>query len=257
MSANAKGQWSEKPATFEFEIILPFYKKPWFIFLLVTVASSIIYFIRLHRLRNRFKIESLRLTIARDLHDDIGATLGSINILSKTATRKLENTAAQQEISSIFEKIGNSSENTLEAMDDIVWSINPDKDKLEDLTIRMREYAIPLFEAKSISFHFTTDGDPEQTISMNLRRNLFLIYKESIHNILKHSGATQVDISLQLLHQHIKLTVHDNGKGFDSNAVSKRNGIKNLNRRAINSKGSLTIQSSDTGSCISFVGPIR
>ncbi|MGZ5190476.1 MAG: ligand-binding sensor domain-containing protein, partial [Flavisolibacter sp.] len=196
IAENAKGQWSASPASFAFEIVLPFYKQPWFIFIGITLGIFLLYLARIQQLKQRFKIEKLRLSIARDLHDDVGATLGSINILSKTATRKMKQDAASGEIIPIFEKIGTSAENTLEAMDDIVWSINPDKDKLYDLIIRMREYAIPLFETNNMSFHFKVDGDEERVIPMNIRRNVFLIYKEAIHNILKHSTASEVDISL-------------------------------------------------------------
>src|SRR5436190_5726452 len=150
LAENVKGQWSQAPATFEFEIVMPFSRKPAFIALFITAIIFAIYLLRMRHLRHRFNIERLRLHIARDLHDDIGSNLGSINILTKTATRKIQHDPSQQDINSIFQKIGRSAENTLDAMDDIVWSINPDKDKVEDLIIRMREFAIPLLEAKNI-----------------------------------------------------------------------------------------------------------
>lgn len=257
MAANSKNQWSKKPATFQFEIVMPFYKMPWFIFLLATTVVFIIYFIRIQRLRQRYKIEKLRLTIARDLHDDVGSALGSINILSKTATRRLDKNSSTESIAPVFQKIGQSAEDTLEAMDDIVWSINPDKDKLQDLVVRMREFAIPLLEAKNMNFNFVIEGNNTLIIPMNLRRNVFLIYKEAIHNILKHSNASAVEIKLQASAQLLQLTIMDNGRGFDQNQTTNRNGIKNIHNRAEIVNGSLTIHSSDKGTAISFAAPVR
>ncbi|MFL5810810.1 MAG: two-component regulator propeller domain-containing protein [Flavisolibacter sp.] len=257
IAENAKGQWSQTPAIFRFEITMPFYKRTWFLFLVLTVLIFVVYFIRMQRLRQRFRIEKLRLNIARDLHDDIGSTLGSINILSKTATRKLARDPDPEEITPIFEKIGRSAENTLEAMDDIVWSINPDKDTVQDLIIRMREYAIPLFEAKEIRFDFAVEGDSNHLIAMNLRRNAFLIYKESIHNILKHSNATDVQIRLLTTSSQLVMSITDNGKGFIKPMESNRNGMKNMDNRAENVNGAINISSSANGTQISFTAPIR
>jgi len=211
----------------------------------------------MQRLKQRYKIEMLRLAIARDLHDDVGAALGSINILSKTATRKLKKNAAQQDINTIFQKNGQSAENTLEAIDDIVWSINPNKDKLEDLIILMREYAIPLLEARNIKFYFDIQGTTEQQIAMDLRCNLFLIFKEAVHNVLKHAQAKNVFIELLTQHHQIILSVKDDGVGFDSTIATNRNGLKNMHQRVALSKGALTIESSKDGSNIIFAAPIR
>jgi len=258
LAANAEGQWSSEPATFSFVIIRPFYKSPVLAFLLITAGIFIIYVIRIQRLKQRYKIERIRLNIARDLHDDIGSTLGSINLLSKTATRKINNQTNTEEITPIFQKIGESAENTLEAMDDIVWSINPNKDTIYDLVIRMREFAIPLFEAKNIDFSFELEGNKELAVPMNLRRNIFLIYKESIHNILKHSDATNVCVSLYTGHHHFKMSIADNGKGFDATeATSRRNGLKNMQGRAEMAGGIIQFKTSDIGTHVLFEAPIR
>jgi signal transduction histidine kinase/ligand-binding sensor domain-containing protein len=255
IASNAKGQWSEQPAGFEFEIVMPFYKRSWFIFLSITALLFITYAVRIQQLKQRYKIERLRLTIARDLHDDVGSTLGSINILSKTATRKLDKQVPQEEMKPIFEKIGQTAENTLDAMDDIVWSINPDKDKLEDLIIRMREFAIPLFEAKNIQLDFVTEGNKDQVLSMNFRRNIFLIYKEAIYNVLKHSEAAVVGIRIHVDHQ-FTMRIQDDGKGFVS-SPSPRNGLKNMQSRAKEIKGKIEIDPSEGGTEILFAAPVR
>jgi signal transduction histidine kinase/ligand-binding sensor domain-containing protein len=258
LAANAEGQWSTQPATFSFEIIRPFYKSPILAFLFITLGIFIVYVLRIQRLKQRYKIERIRLNIARDLHDDIGSTLGSINLLSKTATRKMNNQTNAEEITPIFQKIGESAENTLEAMDDIVWSINPNKDTIYDLVIRMREFAIPLFEAKNIDFSFQVEGDKELPVPMNLRRNVFLIYKESIHNIMKHSDASTVYVIVNTGHHHFRMSIVDNGKGFtESEYASRRNGLKNMQGRAEMVGGNIDFHTSGEGTHIEFEAPLR
>ncbi len=258
IAANAQEQWSYQPAIFQFEIVRPFYKSPALIFLAITLGIFIIYMIRIQRLKQRFRIEKIRLNIARDLHDDIGSSLGSINLLSKNASRRIQNQSATSDMGPVFQKIGESAENTLEAMDDIVWSINPNKDKVNDLLIRMREFAIPLFEVKNMKFDFRVNGDKDLPIPMNLRRNIFLIYKESIHNILKHAGANKVLVELHITHQQFKMTVMDDGKGFQENTPTTRsNGLKNMQGRAEAVNGKIKFQSAGTGTKIDFEAPIR
>lgn len=255
IAANAKHEWSEQPAVFEFQIVMPFYKSTWFLFLSFSVLGLLFYFVRIQQLKQKYKIEKLRLTIARDLHDDIGSTLGSINILTKTAARKLNKPVRKEDMARIFERIGKSAENTLDAMDDIVWSINPDKDKLQDLIIRMREFVIPLYEARNIELDFIVEGNKEHVLAMDFRRNVFLIYKEAVHNILKHSEATRVTITIELRQQFV-MKIRDNGKGFVV-ATTSRNGLRNMQNRANEVNGRFEINSSSSGTELIFYAPIR
>ena len=256
MAANARGVWSAGTVGFKFEIVMPLYKRTWFIVLCVALIFLIVYLIRLQQLKQRFKIEKLRLSIAKDLHDDVGATLGSITILSKTATRRLDKKLVTEEMLPIFDKISQSAKDTLDAMDDIVWSINPDKDSYHDLTIRMREFAIPLLEAKDISFSFETVGNNDQPIPMDLRRNAFLIFKESIHNILKHADASQVNIRINVA-DNFSMEIRDNGTGFQLPLSTQRNGLRNMQSRAKEVKGKVELASSKHGTSIQFNAPLR
>ena len=257
IAANARGVWSASPSEYAFQITMPFYRSTWFISLSTFIILFIFYLIRIQRLKNRYKIEKLRLNIARDLHDDIGSALGSINLLSKTASRKLEKDMTPEQINPIFQRIGQSAEGTLEAMDDIVWAINPDKDKIEDIIVRMREFAIPLLEAKNIAFDFSSKGSNDRPISMNLRRNTFLIFKEAINNILKHSLASYVFIDIEIHPSNLTLKIRDNGKGFDRNKNTGRNGIKNMEIRARSVNGTIDIHSTASGTQIQFKAEIR
>ena len=257
VAANAKNQWSIQPATFQFQIVMPVYRRPWFIFALIIVAILIAYLIRVQQMNQRFKIEKLRLNIARDLHDDVGSTLGSINLLSKTAIRRLDKKTSEEEITPVFKKIGESAENTLEAMDDIVWSINPQKDKVQDVIIRMREFAIPLLEAKDIQFSFSIEGNTDLAIPMNLRRNAFLIFKEAIYNVIKHAEADKVRIEVRIEHNRFIMIITDNGKGFNPQSPTQRNGVKNMHSRAETVNGTIQFNSSPDSTSILFNASIR
>lgn len=251
-------KWSEQPATFSFRVIRPFYKSFWFIALIICLVGLSFYFIRIYRLKQKLKLEKLRVNIARDLHDDIGSALGSINLLSENATRRLATNKSVEEVEGVFKKIGYSAQSMLDSMDDIIWTINPEKDSLEDLLIRMREFAIPLLEAKNIAFDInmnTTDGLKP---SMEIKRNIYLIFKESIFNIVRHSGATQVNIKASFNSRSYHLTISDNGKGFLQNTASSRNGLKNMKKRADLSDAQLEIGSAPgEGTSIQLRGIIR
>jgi two-component system, NarL family, sensor histidine kinase UhpB len=121
----------------------------------------------------------------------------------------------------------------------------------------MREFAIPLLEAKNIDFDFFVSGDHEQYLPMNLRRNAFLIFKESVYNVLKHSGATKVQIRFEVNPNKLLLHIADNGKGFALQQSTNRNGLKNLHSRAEAVGGSIQINPSPTGTVVKFNAAVR
>jgi signal transduction histidine kinase len=203
-------------------------------------------------------VEKVRLRIARDLHDDIGSALGSINLMTETANRRLAKSSAPTEVAEVFNKIGHSAQSTLESMDDIVWSINPDKDRVGDLLVRMREFAIPMLEARDIQFEFKVNAIDYKKLSMNLRKNIFLIFKEAIFNTLKHARCTEVLIVTEIQNNIFFLQVSDNGQGFDPRNPSTRNGLRNMQKRSDSLDGELKIRSLPApGTTISFRCPIK
>ena len=251
-------KWSEQPATFSFQVVRPFYKSYWFMALIACLLAATFYFIRIYRLQQKLKLEKLRVNIARDLHDDIGSALGSINLLSENANRRLTTSGSVTEVAGVFQKIGHSAQSMLDSMDDIIWTINPEKDSLEDLLIRMREFAIPLLEAKGILFDIDLHASEGVRPSLEVRRNIYLVFKEAIHNIVKHSSSTQVTIKAVFNARTFEMTIADNGKGFDEQTYSNRNGIRNMRRRAELSGGQLKIATAPgAGTIIHFQGNIR
>jgi len=253
LAANAGGVWSTSAATFQFRIVLPFYRSPWFIFTCIAIVATLIYLVRVDRLKNQYRVEKVRMRIARDLHDDIGSALGSINLMSETAHRRLDKTKSNAEIAGMFTRIGHSAQTTLESMDDIIWAINPEKDKLGDLLVRMREFAIPLLEAKEIGFEFKMKAADYKKLPMNLRKNIFLIFKESIFNVIKHADCNTVDIVTETRNNMFYLLVKDNGKGFNLLRQTDRNGLKNMKKRNEMIGGNLRIDSiTGVGTTVEF-----
>ncbi len=250
--------WSVTPATFSFHIIRPFYKSFWFAALLTLFCLVTFYLIRLYRLKQKLKVERLRVNIARDLHDDIGSALGSINLMSENANRRLASNKSVDEVSGVFQKIGYSAQTVLDAMDDIIWAINPEKDNLDDLMIRMREFAIPLLEAKDIQFDLQMNAVEGVKPSMEIKRNIYLIFKEAIFNVVRHSSCSKVYVRVMFAPKSFDILVSDNGKGFNENHLNNRNGLRNMRKRASLSNAELIITSeSGTGTSIRFHGPFR
>ena len=180
------------------------------------------------RSRRLTEIEIMRNAIARDLHDDLGSTLSSINILSQIAMRdRGENTAKH------FTKIAEQSSRMMESMSDIVWSISPGNDSLGQVVSKMKEFAAEILEPKNITYRFTGDDSlKDTTLSLEKRKNLFLIFKEAVNNAAKYSGATDLEITFEREGNTLSLSVTDNGGGFEPETVKAGNGLKNMKERA-------------------------
>ena len=166
---------------------------------------------------------------AADLHDDIGSTLSSIFLMSEMTSSNDK----QSRLAEVLKKISENSRDILNSMDDIIWSVNPQDDSLVNLTVRLREYAIPVCESKGIDLTMNIDDITDKTkLGMNERRNIFLITKEAINNAVKHSGCSALSVVFSISGKYIEVTVTDNGHGFDPESPSSRNGVKNMKRRA-------------------------
>jgi two-component system sensor histidine kinase UhpB len=210
-----------------------------------------------YRVGNRIKrlaeIEQVRNTIARDLHDDIGSTLSTINIISKLAMH--ENPKGNN---LHLSRIAEQSAQMMESMTDIVWSINPDNDSLEKIAARMHLFTGEILEPQNIGYRFMgTESLTHLTLDTGKRKNLFLIFKEAVNNAAKYSGATEVEILLSHTEGKLRMTVSDNGCGFDEARINPGNGVKNMKARAqaINAHLAL-ITAAGHGTRIELVLPI-
>ena len=212
------------------------------------------YRIRINRIIAEHK---LRNKIARDLHDDIGSTLSGIKLFSSMAQNKL-----QQENSSaldIVERIGERSEKMIEAMSDIVWSINPVNDTMEKMLVRMKQYAAEMMEPKNINYSFSANEKLTKTkIGQAIKKEIYLIFKEIINNAVKHSECTQVYIEINLSAKNFEMMVSDNGIGIDLlSANGNGNGLNNFKHRAKEIGGEIKITSElQRGTMVRLIVPV-
>ncbi len=189
-----------------------------------------------NRIKRQLEIEKMRNALARDLHDDIGSALTSISIMSQMPSPEYTHRIKEQ------------SAQIQERMADIVWSINPVNDSLEKMMMRMKEFAGEILEPKNISYLF--EGEEFLTgapLTVEKRKNVFLIFKEALNNTAKYSQASEVKINLSIHDHHLTLVVADNGKGFDSTQAKVGNGLNNMIARAEAIGGKLTISSQVRG----------
>jgi signal transduction histidine kinase len=212
----------------------------WLIFILL-VTSLIILYYRI-KLRALMLTQTVRNKIASDLHDDIGSTLSSISFLSEIARQKAIH--QPEESAGYFNQIGESSRDMIQTINDIVWSVNPQNDTFGNLTSRMRKFASSILEAKNIRFEFEASASFEdRKMNMLQRRTLYLMFKEIINNTAKHAHCSTVQVKLEVLKEKNKLTVTDNGKGFDVLLNYEGNGLKNLRKRSTELQSELIIDS--------------
>lgn len=210
---------------------------------LISILVIAVLLVNRYRIMNRTKrlleIEKVRNNIARDLHDDMGSALSSINILSQVAlVEKNGNTQ------SYLQRIGDQSARMMEDMGDMVWSINPRNDSMSQVLIRMREFASEIFELKNIEYQFTENGIEHLTLNAEQRKNLFLIFKETINNAAKYSQAEKIEINLHQQDHSLVMSIKDNGQGFDEQTTRAGNGLRNVRERAKEINAILELNSS-------------
>ena len=235
--SNNDGIWNERPTIIKLIITPPFWETWWFRILIFVAIAAMVYGMYRYRLREVIRLQMIRNNIASDLHDDIGSTLNSISVLSEVAKQQ-----AGKPLPALDE-VGESSRKIVEAMGDIVWTINPENDSFEKIIIRMRSFAYQLLKGKRIEFKFQVEGDfSKLTLPMQVRKNFYLIFKEATTNITKYSQATHVNFSVTKNNALICLSIRDNGVGFDINKIESGNGIKNMQRRAKEINAALIIE---------------
>lgn len=240
-AVNSIGKKSPVSAGVRIEIWRPFWEKQWFGWLMGFVLCSLgVWALLLYRYRQQLKLLKLRDDIARDLHDDMGSYLSSIQIQSQAAALVMHHNPELAQ--SMLHKIGHTTRHVMGTLRDLVWAINPEHDSFEQLLNRMKETAILLLEAHDIQLHFEVDANVHQlSIEMNRRKELMMIFKEAINNVAKHAQAQNVRVKITVIHKDIQLTVSDDGQGFEPIFSKNGNGLKNFQKRAQKLGGQLTI----------------
>jgi len=252
---SADGRASSKPATFAFKIAAPVWQRRWFLALVSVVAGLAIYSIYRYRLGRLLELERIRTRIATDLHDDVGSGLSQVSILSEVIIRRV---GPEKDVAEQLSAIGSLSRDLVDSMSDIVWAINPGRDRLSDLSHRMRRFASDVFSAQGSEFTFDAPN-PGQDIKLGpeMRRELYLIFKEAVNNVVRHSGSTAVKITFMINDGALELLVQDNGKGIDHESDNEGNGLTNMRLRAQKLGGQLQINSNNGfGTVVILIVPV-
>ncbi|HEX5155422.1 MAG TPA: two-component regulator propeller domain-containing protein [Parafilimonas sp.] len=244
---NSDGTWSDIPAEYNFTITPAWYQTWWFqAGILIITITGIYFFIRYYiktklqqqkmLLEKQQAIQSERLRISSELHDDLGSGLSTIRLISEM----MKDASGDNTISSQLHKISDSSKELVQKMNEIVWALNINNDNLQSLLAYIRQYAVKTLDDMGISCNVAiSESVPVLTIAGIERRMIFLMVKECIHNIIKHSKATQVMIEITL-QENISIKIADDGIGFapGENGVHHF-GIINLKQRAKQLNGSI------------------
>ena len=246
-----------QPASLAFRIQTPVYLRPWFLLLAAGTICLLGFWLYRRRVSRLLEMERVRTRIATDLHDDIGANLTRISILSEVANQRLGTVGNGLGDGNLLENIAETSRESISAMSDIVWAINPRQDSLADLTRRMRRHAAEILEQQDILLRFDSSIS-DLRVDANVRRNIYLIFKESLNNILRHSCARIVQISFHTEADALVLEVTDDGIGFETSTDADGNGLISMQKRAAELGGQLEIISRPgNGAIINLRVPVK
>jgi signal transduction histidine kinase len=251
-NADALNNWSDPVEILLVSINPPFWKTWWFLVLMVSVIASVTAFIvkrinsmryrkRILALEQQHAIEKERLRISKDMHDEVGASLTRISILSELARKQ---GGEPEKVEQVIGQISEIAGNVVDEMSEIIWAMNPRNDTLDGFAAYSRRYASSYLETADIliSFHFT---DPMPPLHMNaeIRRNVFLVIKEALHNIVKHAKARRVTLSIIFSGKQLCITLADDGVGIDDTHHPGGNSLINMKKRLDDIGGSFELES--------------
>jgi signal transduction histidine kinase len=231
-AVDAAGQLSPQTAGLDVFVEVPLWRRWWFlaaVTMLVCAAMAALY---RYRVRNLLAMERLRNRIAADLHDDIGSSLTQISILSEVGRRG--------STTSILSEIGGIARDMVAEMSEIVWAIAPRHDRFEELIHRLRRFAGDVLGGADIELRFETDTlPPGLKVPLEARRPLYLIFKEAVNNVVRHSRARSASIRVEAVNDVLTLTVEDDGCGFDPVKSYPGEGLPSMARRMKDIGGSV------------------
>lgn len=260
------GTVSKQPAMISFTILPPVWQRWWFVALISLALIGLTYLVYRYRLAQLLKVERVRTRIATDLHDDIGASLSRMAILSEVVKQQTAAGDGQQS-TTLLTEIAESARGLVDSMSDIVWSIDPRRDDLHSVVRRIRQFASDVLEAKGIDWQLQVSPEVQaMKLNPEERQHLFLIFKEAINNVARHgTGATSASMSIRVEGRQLIGEVVDDGCGFtlgergEAQLKSRGgNGLPNMRERATQVGGRLDITSApNTGTRVILRMPIR
>lgn len=244
-------------ASVKFYLEQAFWQSAWFIPAIIAyvllVAGIIFYFFQTFRFRQQIRLQKVRNDIAADLHDDVGATLSSISFLTGIAKNRLID--KPQEVPMILDKILEDSKGMVQTMRGMIWSMNPTNDKAQDFFRKIENLVVDSFQ----NYHIKSDIDfvvnDYLKLSVEQQRNIYLVFKEALHNIIKYAEATRVRVVIRVENDWLMIQIKDDGKGFDQSEEMEGNGLRNMQNRIEQLGGNFEI-SSKSGTRIRFSMPL-
>jgi signal transduction histidine kinase len=203
-------------------------------------------------LAKKHAVETERYRISSELHDDLGGGLSTIRLISEMVKQGTISSDTDKQL----DKISESSKELVQKMNEIVWALNVNNDTLQSLIGYMRRYAVKYLDDVGINCAFIQLNEiPQTEVDGTTRRNIFLLIKEALNNVVKHAQAAAVDIVVEVNAQ-LQITVHDNGKGIANEMLQNKtgNGLRNMQQRAKDMEGSMEIKNHD-GTTVLFTLP--
>ncbi len=268
-ACNNSGVWNQTGAVLSF-VVRPFFWQTWWFRLgLITVftigTAAIVYYISFRRLRQKLlrleqetAVQKDRARIAKDLHDDLGAHLSQIAMLSELAQADLEKPV---QASGHIDQIFRNAQLLTRSLDEIVWAVNPRNDTLDRFVAHVCQFAPEFLRTAGIRSRLDMPMDlPPVELAANVRHQMYLGLKEALHNVIKHAGATEVWLRLAVTPDALTLVVEDNGRGFVADAVRREgeDGLINLRHRMEEIGGYFKQESTpEQGTRITFVAPVN
>jgi ligand-binding sensor domain-containing protein/signal transduction histidine kinase len=241
-AVSSEGLVSPLPATMTFTVLRPVWQRWWFVALAGSALCLTLFVAYRYRVRRLLEVANMRTRIATDLHDDIGANLTRIAVLSEVVRQQSAGRDALRE--GQLSSIARISRESIASMGDIVWAINPRRDTLLDLVRRMREHAEEVCLPRNIDLLFRSPGaESPSKLGIDIRRDVYLVFKEAVNNALRHSDCGLLDVTIGQENGVFALTIRDDGRGFDPTADSGGNGLANMRRRVEAHAGWLAIES--------------
>jgi hypothetical protein len=232
-SENADGVLSEEMASIPIVVRSPFWETWWFYSLVILTIILVLYLFDRERLKKRRSLELVRTQIADNLHDEINSELNSINVLSEIAKIKADRNIEQSK--DFIDQISNKSRYMIESLDDMLWTIHPENDSMEDTIVRIREVTDNIMAANNVNVDLIFDRQLQSlTLDMVMRHELFFLYKEAILFLIQNNSCDQVFVNFKLTNSRLLLEIlsecgknHENFEKLLLNKVQKR--VSSLN----------------------------
>ena len=268
-ACNEDGVWNEAGSTLAVIVQTPFWRTWWFSTALAiavfALVAGIVRYLSTQKLRRQLLVlkqqealEKERARIARDIHDQVGASLTQVALLGELVEADKD---APQEIEAHAKQISQTARETTRALDEIVWTVNPQNDTLEGLVNYICKYAQDYLAVAGVSYRFDVPSQlPARTIAPDVRHNVFLAAKEAVTNIVRHAKASAAWIRMKLEANSFTVEIEDNGRGLagmDPEAASRRSGLKNMRKRMEDIGGTFSMKSgSEGGALVCFMIPL-